>query len=106
DLFRSIRGTMVSDRARQFGFWAMKRRQICWAHLCRKFVGFAEQPGEVGKIGGHLLCWAQLLIHYWHNVRDGTMSRRKFQRVVVRLSAHFEAWLEAGVRLQVRGFSG
>lgn len=30
------RGVLVTDRGTQFGFWAMERRQICWAHLLRK----------------------------------------------------------------------
>ena len=32
-LAEQVRGTLVSDRGPQFGFWAMERRQICWAHL-------------------------------------------------------------------------
>jgi transposase len=32
-----IRGVLVTDRGTQFGFWAMERRQICWAHLIRKW---------------------------------------------------------------------
>jgi transposase len=35
--FGACRGLLVSDRATVFGFWAMVARQICWAHLLRKF---------------------------------------------------------------------
>lgn len=34
-LYGSLRGILVSDRAKALGFWAMDRRQICWAHLLR-----------------------------------------------------------------------
>jgi transposase InsO family protein len=27
-----VRGILITDRGSQFGFWAMTRRQICWAH--------------------------------------------------------------------------
>jgi transposase len=37
-LFAAVRGILVTDRGTQFGFWAMQDRQICWAHLIRKFV--------------------------------------------------------------------
>jgi transposase len=31
-LYGALRGILVSDRAKALGFWAMERRQICWAH--------------------------------------------------------------------------
>jgi transposase len=31
-LYGSLRGILVSDRAKALNFWAMERRQICWAH--------------------------------------------------------------------------
>jgi transposase len=37
-LYGSLRGILVSDRAKALNFWAMGLRQICWAHLLRKFV--------------------------------------------------------------------
>ena len=54
-LFASIRGILITDRGTQFGFWAMHQRQICWAHLVRKFAGFAEHDGPAGKLGENLL---------------------------------------------------
>src|ERR1043165_9528850 len=44
-LLHKARGLLVSDRAKVFGFWAMNKRQICWAHLLRKFAGFVERKG-------------------------------------------------------------
>jgi transposase len=105
-LFKKIRGTLVSDRGSQFGFWAMEKRQICWAHLIRKFAAFSQRSGKVGEIGRNLLFLADMLMFCWHNARDGTTSRKELRRRVDKLSQYFEAWLEAGVRLDVRGFSG
>lgn len=34
-LYGALRGILVSDRAASLSFWAMERRQICWAHLSR-----------------------------------------------------------------------
>jgi len=31
-LFTKLRGVLVSDRATALNFWAMTRRQVCWAH--------------------------------------------------------------------------
>lgn len=105
-LFQSIRGTLVSDRGRQFTFWAMHKRQICWAHLIRKFASFAERAGEAGRIGDRLLLLSRVVLRCWHNVRDGTMSRRQFREFIDAVSPLIEGWLEAAVRLRVRGVSG
>jgi transposase len=105
-LFAKLKGILVSDRGKQFRFWAMEKRQICWAHLIRKFAGFAERTGPARQLGENLLLCAQTMIHCWHQVRDGTMSRTKFQALMVSLGATIESHLEAGVRLGIRGVSG
>jgi len=47
-LYGALRGILVSDRATALSFWAMDRRQICWAHLLRKFVAFcAARPTQI-----------------------------------------------------------
>lgn len=105
-LFAKIKGILVSDRGRQFGFWAMDKRQICWAHLIRRFLGFEERTGPAGRLGTNLVFCAQSMLHYWHRVRDGTMSRKQFQHVMASLRVVIEHHLEDGVRLGVRGVSG
>jgi len=54
-LYGSLRGILVSDRAKALNFWAMDRRQICWAHLLRKYVSFSERAGPGAAIGRDLL---------------------------------------------------
>lgn len=105
-LFAKIKGILVSDRGKQFGFWAMDQRQICWAHLIRRFTGFAERSGAACQLGENLLLCARTTMHCWHRVREGTISRRKFEKVMVSLSAVTERHLEQGVRLGIRGVSG
>lgn len=104
---RGARGILVSDRGTQFGFWAMGRRQICWAHLLRKFVEFSEHSQEpVAEIGTGLVLLTQVLFHEWHRIRDGTLSRAGFQRKMAVLVPHLEQLLERGAALGVRGVSG
>jgi transposase len=105
-LFASVRGILITDRGTQFGFWAMEKRQICWAHLIRKFASFAERSGSTGQLGVQLLFWSQAMMHYWHMVRDGTMSRRRFRKLMISIGPIIEDLLERGVRLDVRGVSG
>jgi hypothetical protein len=35
----------------------MQDRQLCWSHLIRKFVSFAERSGPAGNLGEDLLFW-------------------------------------------------
>lgn len=106
-LVGAVRGTLVTDRGSQFGFWAMDRRQICWAHLIRKFVAFTESPRpEVRKLGEALLLLAQVHLACWYRVRDGTRTRQDLQTLIIRLEPIFLGHLERGVRLRLRGVSG
>lgn len=105
-LFAKIKGILVSDRGTQFGFWAMDQRQICWAHLIRRFTAFSERSGPAGLLGHSLLLCAQTMFLAWHRVRDGTMSRSAFQRLMASLGPVIERHLENGAGLGVRGVSG
>jgi transposase len=91
-----VRGVLVTDRGTQFGFWAMERRQICWAHLMRKFASFATRSGAAGRVGDQLLVWTRVLFHNWHRVRDGTMTLREFREHATRLRQVIERLLDEG----------
>jgi transposase len=105
-LLGALSGFLVTDRGAQFGFWAMERRQVCWAHLIRKFVAFSERKDEGAALGEHLLLFSHLMLADWHRVRDGTLSRRSFQKRVARVQTAIENLLERGVDLRLRGVSG
>ena len=99
------KGVLVSDRGSQLSFWAMKRRQICWAHLIRKFAWYAEQGGDAGQLGLGLLSRAQFLIHEWHRARDGCISRETFRKNTVATRDSIEFLLRAGTVMPVIGGS-
>jgi len=65
-IFGACRGILVSDRATVFSFWSMSCRQICWAHLLRKFVLFSERDGPAQKLGEELLDYTALIFGCWH----------------------------------------
>jgi transposase len=106
DLLSRIRGFVVSDRAKQYTFWHMAQRQICWAHLVRKFVSFAERKGPAAALGEHLLFWTQGMFHDWHRVRDGTLTRAQFVKRMTVVQFAIEKWLADGVALGLVGVSG
>ncbi len=58
---RRHRGILVSDRASVFLFWTMTKRQVCWSHLQRAFVGFSQRDGPAGALGKDLVAGAELV---------------------------------------------
>jgi transposase len=107
EVLTTLRGILVSDRAPQFTFWAMQRRQICWAHLLRKFMALSEdKTPEIAKLGEHLLLFGHVLFHQWHRVRDGTLSLAAFRRESMALRMCVESLLQQGVDLCLPGVTG
>ncbi len=99
-------GTLVSDRATALKFWAMDRRQICWAHLLRKFVAFSERAGKSARLGEELLEYVKLTFDYWHDVKGQRMSRAEFRRRMVPIRAAVEDLVQRGVDAKIAGVSG
>jgi transposase len=93
-LYGALRGILVSDRAAALSFWAMERRQICWAHLLRKYVSFSERAGPAGELGRQLLDYTGLLFDYWHDYKAGTLDRAMFLAWMAPVRTQVEAVLE------------
>jgi transposase len=89
-------GFLVSDRYMGYDHWKIKSRQLCWAHLLRAFTGFSERRGEAGRIGRELLAESEKLFQWWQRVRDGTLKRTTFQRLVPRVKKRIFDLLEEG----------
>lgn len=94
-------GILVSDRGSQLHFWDVQRRQLCWAHLIRKFAWYGEQPAHVGQLGLALVGLAQRVLHEWHRARDGCISRTTFARNIRATRTTIEFLLRAGTHHDV-----
>ena len=105
-LLGRIKGVMVSDRATALDFWAMKRRQICWAHLLRKFVSFSERDGPASGFGRVLLDYTGILFDYYRAYRGGQLSVQTFRRRMAPVRVQFEAVLERAAHANIRRLSG
>jgi transposase len=105
-LFVKVRGILVSDRATALRFWAMKRRQICWAHLVRKFISFSERDGPAGSIGKELLDLTGVVFAYWSDYREGKFGRAQLRAFMAPVRPQFEALLERAVAKDEKRLSG
>lgn len=105
-LFGDRRGILISDRASALYFWAMKMRQICWAHLLRRFVSFSQRDGPVGEYGQILLDYAGLVFEYWHAYKEGEISRTTLQKWMRPVRRELEATLENAAAAGIKELSG
>jgi transposase len=94
-------GIVGSDRCPSYGWLENDQRQVCWAHLLRDFQAMAERSGASAEIGTSLLHKGHRLFHWWHRVRDGTMSRELFVEATQLLRAAFIQELESTVALPI-----
>ena len=100
------KGILVSDRATVFGFWPMAFRQICWAHLLRKFVAFSERDGPAGVLGRELLDCTSLVFDYWHGFVKGKLTRAELEAYCLPVRRQFEAVLQRAVLAKIPRLSG
>jgi len=84
-LGEGFRGFLVVDRWSAYRWVARGMRQLCWAHLIRDFAYFVDRRGAGGEIGNRLLKFTDVMFQWWHRIRDGTLTRRTFQRRMKRV---------------------
>jgi transposase len=105
-LFANAGGILVSDRATALNFWVMKKRQVCWAHLLRKFISFSERDGPAGKFGREFLECTGIMFDYYWMCKDGRISSQLFRERMAPVQKQFEAVLRRAAEAGIRGVSG
>ena len=73
---------ITTDRYLGYSWLATTRRQVCWAHLTRDFQAISERAGESKEIGEVLLAQTKEVFRLWHQLKDGALSWRKFQKLI------------------------
>lgn len=80
-LGETFAGVMGCDRAKMY--WQCGRLQWCWAHLKRDFQALIDHPDrQVKRLGHDLMRPTKALFRHWSRCRDGTITRRGFQRLM------------------------
>lgn len=106
-LFRQKkRGVLVSDRAKALMFWSMHLRQICWAHLLRKFISYSERGGDAAKLGRELLEYVKIMFAYWDEFKAGKRSREELQTSMAPVRSQVEALLRRGAASKIEHVAG
>ncbi len=105
-LYGALSGILISDRAKALNFWAMAQRQICWAHLLRKFISFSERAGPSAAFGKKLLDYTGLVFDYWHDYKQGRLDHATFVAWLAPVRQQLEAALADAVAADIPGLSG
>lgn len=67
---------------------------------------FSELKGKAGRIGQQLVDKTELMFKWWHRVRDGTLSRKAFQKRMLKHRSKVENLLIDGEILGVKPMAG
>jgi transposase len=89
-------GTLVTDRWSAYHWYPTRWRQVCWAHLLRDFAAMIERGGRSQEIGEALREQARQIFHWWHRVRDGTLTHAHVRIVIRPMRRHVARLLKAG----------
>jgi transposase len=97
-LGEAFKGILSTDRWSAYAWLAAAYRQLCWAHLKRDFQKISERSGKSGRIGEELLVCVKKMFYYWHKVKNGTISKKQFKKLMEPTRRHVESLLEEGRR--------
>lgn len=75
-------GILVTDRWSAYTWYPTRWRQLCWAHLLRDFEAMIERGDRSQEIGEGLREQARQMFHWWHQVRDGTLTHARFRSLM------------------------
>ncbi len=100
-LGQNFQGILSSDRYGSYNWVNGSQRQVCWAHLKREFIKISERSGISRQIGRDLLAQSKKLFRLWRKVRDGTLSRNKFQSLVLPIRERLFQVLSSGADYQI-----
>jgi transposase len=89
-------GWLVTDRWSGYRWYPTWRRQLCWAHLLRDIEAMIARGEPSQAIGEALQARARQMFHWWHRVRDGTLSHASLGVYMRPIRREIEQLLEAG----------
>jgi transposase len=89
-------GWLVTDRWSAYTWYPSWRRQLCWAHLLRDIEAIIARGGRSAEVGEALRVEARKMFHWWHRVRDGTLTHASFRTYMQPVRREVERLLEAG----------
>ena len=98
-LGETFAGVVTSDRYRAYLSIPVERRQICWAHLQRNLIAFAERGGPIGDWGKETVALVAKVFAAWHRFKHGDLDRAGVQGEMEPLREPMKSLLVQGAKL-------
>ena len=54
----------MTDQHDGYNDYPIEKRQLCWAHIIRKFKKISERVGRAGVLGKQLWRLSRLIVHF------------------------------------------
>ena len=95
----SFNGVLGTDRYAGYGWYPIKLRQVCHAHLKRDFQKMVDRGGDSAKIGTQALAEQRRMFDAWHEFVDGgeiavTEFKAKIKPIRARMMRTFKRGAE------------
>lgn len=100
ELLGAFDGILVTDQHGGYNHHPTERRQLCWAHIIRKFKKMAQRYGRAGILGKRLLRLARLIVHLHNRRLAGAYADRLYRQRMDKLREAFRQTLLAGSGLR------
>jgi transposase-like protein len=100
ELLGKFNGILVTDQHGGYNHHPNERRQLCWAHIIRKFKKMASRYGQAGILGKRLLRLARLIVHLHNRRLAGAYADKLYRHRLDKLREAFRQTLVAGSRLR------
>lgn len=94
-------GILGSDRFSVYRAHAIRKRQLCWAHLLRNFRGLEERGGKATSLGRAGQKIIKAVFKEWYRVRDGQLTRRGLRRRLAPLRLQLKYLLQRHINSSV-----
>jgi transposase len=98
-LGEAFNGVVSSDRYKAYLSIPIARRQICWAHLKRNLLAFAERGGAIGDWGNDALLVVDKVVGAWYRYKEGGGDRTGLQEEIASLRPEMQSIWERGTQL-------
>jgi hypothetical protein len=100
-------GTLITDRLASYDGHPEDDRQLCWAHLVRRFQGYADhRTAEIRGFGQCGLSITERLFHAWGAYRKEHRDRPRLLREIDPLRRDLTALLITGALSGLKGIAG
>jgi len=73
-LLGNFDGILVTDQHGGYNDYPIEKRQLCWAHIIRKFKKISARVGRAGVLGNQLWRLSRLIVHFRNRWRSDGYS--------------------------------